>query len=640
MRVTKTILIVSLFIFNLFTVNKSIATENVEVRNIYIKAEKLLWQQESLAFKELYNQLHYYPLQPYLDQQILIRHMSLSKVGEIDAFLKKYQGSPLGLPLRKKWLTYLAKLNESKLFLEYYQPTENARLRCFYYRYQLLSGLSESLILPQVTRLWTVGKSQDEACDPLFQQWEKAGYQTNENVWQRIKLAADGGKHTLIPYLTKKLPEKEWYLGQLWKKVRGDPSHINRLSRFPKRSEKESEIIVYGLKRLIWRDPNLAIKTYEKALKVFDFSKQQKSFITSRFAIALTSKNHKQSKYWLDQVEMHSLTKKMVELRLTQLIKKQDWNTLVVELPNLPDRYKDALQWRYWFARALIENKEMTRGENILKLLSTERHYYGFLAASTLNLPVNLQHKPIKITELEKVNVLKSSAAKRSFELFYLKRSIQARREWDFWLQTLNKRQKLVASRIAYDAKWFDRAIFTLPKEGYLDEVELRFPNAYGEKIHKHSQQQAINPSWTFAITRRESSFMSDARSGVGAKGLMQLMPRTAKGLGYKKDSATNLLDSGKNIKLGTKYLRNLLDMSEGNQVIATASYNAGPYRVRSWLKNSESLPADIWIETIPFKETREYVKSVLAYQQIYQTRAGKLDSIFDQVIRMTIPVE
>ena len=120
----------------------------------------------------------------------------------------------------------------------------------------------------------------------------------------------------------------------------------------------------------------------------------------------------------------------------------------------------------------------------------------------------------------------------------------------------------------------------------------------------------------------------------------MQLMPITAKGLGYKKDSATNLLDSGKNIKLGTKYLRNLLDMSEGNQVIATASYNAGPYRVRSWLKNSESLPADIWIETIPFKETREYVKSVLAYQQIYQTRAGKLDSIFDQVIRMTIPVE
>jgi soluble lytic murein transglycosylase len=638
MRITTTTLVVLLLIFNLFADKKSLAAESVAARDTYLKAEKLLWQSESPRFKALYNQLHYYSLQPYLDQQILINHMSLSRVADIDAFLKKYQGSPLDWPLRMKWLTYLAKKDKATLFLEYYKPTSNVALTCLYYRYQLLSGIHRKKVLPKVTELWTVGKSQNNACDPLFKEWEQAGYQTDVIVWRRIKLAADGGQHTLIPYLTKKLPKRERYLGGLWGKVRSDPSYINKLSRFPNKSSKETEIIVYGLKRLIWRDQNLAINTYKKSLKTFNFSEDQKSYITSEFAVALASKNHKKSKYWLAQVDVNSLTKKIVEFRLTGLIKRQEWSMLIVEFLNLPDRYKNALQWRYWYARALIETQEKRRGESLLKLLANERHYYGFLAASTLNLPANLQHKPIEITEREKITVLKSFSAKRAFELFYLNRTDQARREWDFWLQTLNKRQKLVASILAFDAKWFDRAIFTLPQEGYLDEVDLRFPEAYKEKINQHSKQHKINPTWTFAITRRESSFMSDANSAVGAKGLMQLMPRTAQELGYEKSSEIGLLDSANNIKLGTKYLRNLLDMSEGNQVVATASYNAGPYRVKSWLKNSESLPADIWIETIPFKETREYVKSVLAYQQIYQIKAGQLDSVFDQVIKMNIP--
>ncbi len=638
MRFTATTFVVLLLIINVFTPKTSTAAESKPIRKIFLQAEKQLWQTGSPRFKDLYNQLHYYPLQPYLDKQILIDHMSLSKVSEINAFLEKYRGSPLDWPLRKKWLHYLAKRNKTQLFLEYFKPTSNAALTCLYYSYQLDSGLPEIVVLPQVSKLWTIGKSQNKACDPLFKRWKKAGYQTNKVVWERIKLAADGGKHTLIPYLTKQLVEGDRYLGDLWRKVRSDPSYIYRLSRFPEKSAKEAEIMVYGLKRLIWRNQNLAISTYDKALRVFKFTEQQKRFITNKFAVALASKNHKEAKRWLDQVDEKSLTKEMVEFRLSQIIKQQNWQKLITELVSLPERYKNALQWKYWYARALIATKEQERGNNLLRLLANERHYYGFLAASKLQLPPNLQDNPIEITELEKISVLNNPAAKRAFELFYLNRATQARREWNFWLQSLSKRQKLVASKLAHDAQWFDRAIFTLSREGYLDDVELRFPQAFEEEINKHSKQYKINPAWAFAITRRESSFMPDANSGVGAQGLMQLMPRTAKQLGNKKLSKRDLLDSGKNINLGTKYLKKLLDMSKGNQVIATASYNAGPYRVKSWLKNSESLPADIWIETIPFKETREYVKSVLAYQQIYQTKSDQLSSVFDQVVKMNIP--
>jgi soluble lytic murein transglycosylase len=185
--------------------------------------------------------------------------------------------------------------------------------------------------------------------------------------------------------------------------------------------------------------------------------------------------------------------------------------------------------------------------------------------------------------------------------------------------------------------QWYDRDIFTLAKVGYLNDVNLRFPLGFETEIKHYAGNQKINPAWAFAITRRESSFMSDANSPAGAKGLMQIMPATAKQLARKKVSNQYLFKAKNNIKLGTKYLRNLLDRHHGNQVLATAAYNAGPHRVKSWLKDAKPLPADVWIETIPFKETREYVKSVLAYQQIYQDKVGQKGSLFDQIIAMNI---
>ena len=221
--------------------------------------------------------------------------------------------------------------------------------------------------------------------------------------------------------------------------------------------------------------------------------------------------------------------------------------------------------------------------------------------------------------------------------MFAIGRFHHARQEWNYWLSKLNKRDKLVASKIANEMQWYDRAIFTLAKVGYLDDVDLRFPLGFEDEIKHYAGDQKINSAWAFAIARRESSFMSDANSSAGAKGLMQIMPGTAKQLARKTVSNQYLFDAKNNIKLGTKYLRKLLDRHDGNSVLATAAYNAGPHRVKTWLKNAESLPADVWIETIPYKETREYVKSVLAYQQIYQHKVGQTASLFDQIIAMNI---
>ena len=607
----------------------------------FIKAEKIAYKSNSAQYQTLYNKLHYYPLQPYLDQRRLLHKTRLSDAAEITQFLKKHQGSPLDWPLREKWLNYLAKKKQGLLFLQAYQPTSNAKLTCHYLNFSLSTGVPENIVFPQVIKLWVVGKSQDKACNSLFERWQKAGYRTNDVIWQRVSLAADGGKHTLIPYLTKLLPPEQQYLASLWHKVRRDPSVVSKLKYFPNNSVRETEILTYGLKRFVWHYPDTAIRSYRKAQQKFTFTPAQQQQITEKFALALSAKNHHAAQLWLDKIDFNTLSKNMLQWRLSEALKQQDWQRLIVEIKQLSRLHKEDLKWKYWYARALIATGLDERGEYLLQQLANERHYYGFLAASYLHAPANLQHKPLEFTLAEKQSVINLPAAKRAFEFYALGRYLEARSEWNYLITQLNNREKLIIAKVANENQWFDRSIFTLANVGYLDDVDLRFPKAFDKEINRYATKQKIAPSWAFAIARRESSFMTDAHSPVGARGLMQLMPNTAKNLvaSRKKGKINNryLLNAGNNIQLGTQYLKILLDKNKGNQVLATAAYNAGPYRVKRWLKNIKAVPADIWIETIPFKETRNYVKSVLAYQEIYQHEPGQVSQLFEQVTNMTI---
>ncbi|MBA6328999.1 transglycosylase SLT domain-containing protein [Colwellia sp. MB02u-6] len=621
----------------LLTSAATFANDDRQQRKNFLQAEKQIWNHSSASYQNLYNQLHYYPLQPYLDQKRLMTKMKLSSAPEIKDFLAKYKGTPLDWPLRNKWLTYLAKRKQPVLFQNFFEATSDVELTCQHYRFQLQSGVSPTKILPKVSSLWIVGKSQPKVCDPLFKQWQQAGYRTNEVIWQRIVLSADGGKHTLIPYLTLLLPENEQYLAQLWHQVRRDPSYTIHLSKFKNKTQREAKIVAYGLKRLIWRDPKKALDTYKLAQSLLPFSVQQQQQITLKFALALASKNHFDAAKWLAKVDEKLFTSNLTQWYITDALRDQNWQNIKTKLLKLPEIAQKSLQWQYWYGRSLLATDELVAGNLHLNKLALSRHYYGFLAASYLNKPANFQNIPLVVSAEERALVTKSPEAKRAIELFAIGRFYHARKEWNYWLSKLSKRDKLVASKVANEMQWYDRAIFTLAKVGYLNDVGLRFPLGFESEINHYADQQNINPAWAFAITRRESSFMSDANSPAGAKGLMQIMPNTAKQLARKKVSTRYLFKAKNNIKLGTKYLRDLLDRHDGNQVLATAAYNAGPYRVRSWLKNAESLPADVWIETIPFKETREYVKSVLAYQQIYQHKVGQAASLFDQIIAMNI---
>jgi soluble lytic murein transglycosylase len=388
---------------------------------------------------------------------------------------------------------------------------------------------------------------------------------------------------------------------------------------------------------LIWRDPNLAIKTFDKTQNKINYSEVQKEQITNAFAVSLSMKNHKKANKWLAKVKNSSLTSDLVQWLMTSALKQSNWPLVCSIYKDLPNEMQRNVQWQYWYARALIAMGDEEQGALKLKEVAQKRHYYGFLAASYLNIPTSLQDNPIVILDKERQKVLNNSALRRAFEFYKIDRPLKARSEWNYLLTQLTDREKLVASVLANEIRWFDRAIFTLADVGYLDDVELRFPLGYQKDIKAFSAKEKINPAWAFAIARRESSFMPDVSSSAGAKGLMQVLPSTASMLNRKKVNKDYLFDTQNNIRLGTQYLKKLLDKNKGNQVLATASYNAGPYRVKKWLSTMQELPADIWIETIPYKETRNYVKSVLAYQEIYQHKPNEVSNLFESLVKMKI---
>jgi soluble lytic murein transglycosylase len=284
--------------------------------------------------------------------------------------------------------------------------------------------------------------------------------------------------------------------------------------------------------------------------------------------------------------------------------------------------------WQYWLSRAYQETGQTTKAKLGFEMLANERSYYGFLAADIAKKPYHLAHTDTPVGQLSLDKQKNNPGIQRAIELHEHERFIDARREWNYATKGLVNGDLQAASLVAEEAGWHDQAIFTLAKTAYWDDLELRFPLHHDDLINEAAKDFKLDPSWIYAVIRQESAFRQDARSHVGAVGLMQLMPstarRVAKGmLNQRAPKTKQLLEAETNISLGSAYLNQLSEQYNGNIILATAGYNAGPLNVDRWLGETE-LPADVWVELIPFHETHRYVRSVLSYMVIYDKRRGK----------------
>ncbi|RLA03373.1 MAG: lytic murein transglycosylase, partial [Gammaproteobacteria bacterium] len=278
----------------------------------------------------------------------------------------------------------------------------------------------------------------------------------------------------------------------------------------------------------------------------------------------------------------------------------------------------------------------------IFTKLAKERSFYGYLSAEKLNKDYKMVNNPIVVAPKAYKRLKRQEQFRVVVELIAVNKVMEARRQWWYVISKLNKSDILMAAKYAEELKWKQVAIYTIAKAKYWDDVSVRFPLAYKSQVQKNAQIQQLNPAIIYGLIRRESAFNKTAQSPVGARGLMQIMPKTgqqiARELKEKWKTTNSLFNADTNVKYGSYYYKKLLNQFDGNYALAAAAYNAGPHRVKRWLPTDKPLAADIWVETIPFKETRGYVSAVLTYALIYQNKLKKSALTMKNLMREVFP--
>jgi len=595
-------------------------------RSLYQLAEQAYKKGHYQKFKRLTARLENYPLQPYLEYKTLTRNISSLSKQQIYSFLQENHDTVIGNRFRLRLIKHAYRTQNWQALIDVYQPGYGTAIECKYLNALIHTHQSE-LAFPIIENIWLSASSQPKSCDPVFKHWEVKGHKTPELIWQRFKLAISTGNRSLAAHLVKSMPANDAGIARTWIKVHRTPEHVTSNEILKLQHPEKSSILIHGLKRLSYRDIDKAINAFHQ-LKKYNFTDQQTIDISRRFGLQLARQHMPDANIWLARVPESHSQKQVKEWRIRTAIRQGDWSLVLKGIAQLDIDEQAKHRWQYWWAYANEQIGNDIDAMGIYQYLANKRSYYGFLAADQLNLNYAFEDKPVEPANDVMTFVYQQPETLRAREFYFMGQILPARREWHRLINRINTEQRLAASKLAQSWGWHDRAIITMGKTRYRDDIELRFPLQHEDNVHTWSSKHNIEPAWTYAIIRRESAFMHDARSSVGAMGLMQLMPNTARYVARQMKiryrGKNSLLASNTNIRLGTGYLERMLDKLDSQHVLATAAYNAGPGRVEKWLPESQNMDAIRWIETIPFTETREYVSNVLAYMAIYEHRMDR----------------
>jgi len=588
-------------------------------RKDFLLAEKMLAQDKSAEFLSLSAKLVSYPLYPYLQYQWL--KTDLSQTEHIKSFLVNHKDTRYAGMLRNQWLSYLADNGRWEEFVQFYQTADTIAHECQYYWASYKLGHRQQPLADAI-RLWFTGDSLANECNDLMSLLLLSPLLTPELIWQRFELALKNNNKTLLNSLLYLLDDSSRKTAELWLQIHKKPIII-QYDEFVVDNDLHERIFIYGLQKLAQSDLELAIRVWDNKKLLGYFKKQNVQQVEKILGLALAHARDDRAFDHLTQVLEPDADVR--EWKVRSALYALNWNHVSQAVAGLSAEEKQTPQWQYWQARALMETGQVEQGLAVYQTLSTDRSYYGFMAADVINKPYAFSDHPVSFQD----NELAALAGQFDFqavnELIEINRDSEAKRQWWFSINKLSKAQRKIAAKLAQQWQWDQVAIMTLVKADYWDDLALRFPLQYANQIQNNAQNMSLEPAIIFGLIRQESMLDPTAMSAAGARGLMQIMPETGKEIAGQLNAPWQSVDSlfvpEINIRFGAFYFKHLLKQFNGHFALATAAYNAGPGRVTKWLSNDRLLPIDVWIETIPFKETRKYVSSVLTYTIIYQER-------------------
>ncbi|ARS49730.1 lytic transglycosylase [Ectopseudomonas mendocina] len=603
------------------------AASLTQQRQYYDEAKSALAKGDSGPYRRYQTALRDYPLTPYLAYDELTNRLKSASNAEIEKFLAEHGDLPQASWMKLRWLRWLAERGDWKPFLDHYDPALNfTELDCLYGQYQLSHSLTAEGNAT-AEKLWLVGKSQPNACDPLFARWAASGQLTEQRRWQRAKLAVEAGNYGLANHLIKNMPTLG-ERGKLLVEVAQKPQLLKQTARFAATDEAMGDVVGLGLRRLARQSPEDALGLLDTYAQRMKFSRDEQVAIARQIGLTLAKRFDMRGLQVMAKYDPELRDNTVSEWRARLLLRHGRWDEAYQLTQRMPADLASSNRWRYWNARSLqLAQPNSQQPIALYQSLAKERDFYGFMAADQVKAPYQLNNQPLALDPKVVQKVRNTAGIRRAMEFHARGQIVDGRREW-YHVSRLFSRDELVAqARLAYEMEWYFPAIRTISQAQYWDDLEVRFPMAHRDQLVREAKRRDLHSSWVFAITRQESAFMADARSHAGAMGLMQLMPATAKEtarkFGIPLASPQHVLNPDTNIQLGAAYLSQVYGQFNGNRILASAAYNAGPGRVRQWLRGADHLSYDVWVENIPFDETRQYVQNVLSYSVIYGQKLG-----------------
>ena len=574
-------------------------------------------------FQQIRARLNHYPLLPYLDYYQLAFRPGAADYNDVTRFIRQHGDTPQSNRLERAYLTYLAQSQQWSQFLRFYPAKPNSSdLLCMHYQARYYTG-HKSEALQEAGKLWLTGQSRPDACDPLFQLWQQAGLRTQDKIWQRMNLAFEAQNPNLIRHLGAQLGGSLKPYGDQMIALFDQPARAMNPASFST-APQSRQLLSLGLARYANEQPEPALRQLGEMKRRFGLNQAEVARVERAAARRLLLDRSLAQRNWLDATLVRMKDAELVELRARLAIWEQDWRGLEGWVKRMPMALQKEDRWRYWLARSLeVQGRQKPARELYLETANL-RGFYGFMAAQRTGVPYRIKNQSVG----HKVPDWRTASSRWPFlvrvrELLAMNEITAARSEWIHNMDRNPVAQRLEFGHIALNQGWHELAILSSIRAEAWDAIDLRFPLPLKRTFSQMAQERTMNTSLLYAISRQESALYPLAQSPVGARGLMQLMPATAKetaaklGVPYRNEQ--QLFDPTMNIRLGSAYLKRLLDVYDGNRILAAAAYNAGPGRVKRWRDQSTNKPMDVWVESIPYRETRNYVQNVLSFDLIYQ---------------------
>jgi soluble lytic murein transglycosylase len=600
-------------------------------RKAFREAQAALAAKQLSKARSLLPALANYPLKPYIEQPLLNEPLtsqaplSDSALQAADAFIAEQDGSLPGTRLHRSLLIKLAKDGRWQRFLAHYDPSFTGQpLDCYAAEAKIRTG--DEGDIAGALALWNQGKSLDAACNSLIGLLEDKQLITPDIRLSRLEKALENNNTSLATHLRHSLTGQARTLAESYFRLHAQPRGILQTAHFNAKQAATQRLIGFGIRRLAKQDVQAAYRQWQTVNRAKPFDATLAAN-TQQLLMRLLI----QGQFTAEAEELLGTMPKpqsaaLIEPLMRKRLAEQNWGSVSQLISQLSPSDQQQERWQYWYARSHEAlNTPGIDTQTIFNNLALKRSWYGFLAADRLQLPYLMADTSTTSEAAIRQRLAKTPAFLRLAEWRALEKTREAKTEWFHTVKRLSKEEILVAAEISTDWSWYHPTIVALAGGELWDHIQLRFPVAHTAAIERAARKQALDVTYIFAITRQESAFAPDIVSSAGARGLMQLMPATAKEQAKHSGLPHNLADLFKpehNIQLGAGYLKRMLTQFNNNRVLATAAYNAGPHRVKKWLATVDApLSADIWAEIIPFTETRQYVQNVLTYAVIYDYR-------------------